>query len=93
MKEVQTHFTVMFSQQFSIHFFLHPETRDTEADIDKKPQCSCVVYSGILLTWDPLVGFEGLGGRDGGWRMHNRTESEKRGKAWAQKSVREIQRC
>lgn len=21
----------------------------------------CVVYSGILLTWDPLVGFEGLG--------------------------------
>ena len=27
-----------------------------------KPQCSCVVYSGILLTWDPLGGFGG-GGR------------------------------
>lgn len=26
-----------------------------------KPQCSCVVYSGILLTWDPLGGFGGLG--------------------------------
>lgn len=64
MKDGQTHFSVMFSQQFSIHFsqfFFHTETRDTEADTDKKPQCSCVVYSGILLTWDPLVGFEGLG--------------------------------
>lgn len=30
------------------------------------PQCSCVVYSGILLTWDPLVGFEERGARVGG---------------------------
>lgn len=54
--------------------------RDIEAETDMKPQCSCVVYSGILLTWDPLGGFDGGGGGGRGswwgWRMHNRTGGE-----------------
>lgn len=37
-----------------------------EVETDMKPQCSCVVYSGILLTWDPLRGFGGLVVRGGG---------------------------
>lgn len=40
------------------------EERVIEAETDMKPQCSSVVYSGILLTWDPLGGFQGVGVRE-----------------------------
>lgn len=48
----------MFSQQF---LFFDIEESNVEAKTAMQPQCSCVVYSGILLTWDPLRGVEGLG--------------------------------
>lgn len=62
----------MFSQQFfysflSFSFFSYIEERDVEAETDMKPQCSCVVYSGILLTWDPLGGFGGRRGAQQDW--------------------------
>lgn len=62
-----------------------------------KPQCSCVVYSGILLTWDPLGGFGGGAGGGGGGLVgvensttglvESERERKRRGKrAWAQKN-------
>lgn len=53
----------VFSIHFSLPFFFScRRERDVEAETDMKPQCSCVVSSGILLTWDPLGGFGGVGG-------------------------------
>ena len=83
----------MFSQQFFYSFlslFSYIEERDVEAETDMKPQCSCVVYSGILLTWDPLGGFGGLGECTTGLKERER-EREKKMEAWAlKKSVRKI---
>lgn len=77
----------MFSLQFFYpSFFSYTEERDVEAETDMKPQCSCVVYSGILLTWDPLGGFGGGGG--GGLGVENAQQDweRKRGKRGPKKN-------
>lgn len=77
----------MFSLQFFYpSFFSYTEERDVEAETDMKPQCSCVVYSGILLTWDPLGGFGGGGGGGGGRVRGGECTTglgEKKREAWA----------
>lgn len=85
---------------FSVPFW-NMQDRDIEAETDMKPQCSCVVYSGILLTWDPLGGFQALSwGLEMGvgvessqqdwWRGKKKRRRRKR-KAQAWKSQRKSQ--